>query len=489
MSSSNPTRKAASDKGAATTVPETATMPFDSDDSVIGSPGDLTMLRPCDLPPVVSEVVANSPIKRRIAAFFAAVTCLCTLVTRVRCHYYFDVHRLHALLLQTIIEGPQSCGKSFVADIENLIMGPTLRKRDAEQRKLEMQYAEKKRRRANNKELPEEPKTTVRCLPATVSKTRLLSRSVALELCYGEQATFWQFGEELSQVSDSNKRGFSDLRTILRTAYDLGSLWGQDYFTSDSCSAIVDLMLNSLYCATPSAVDYLYDNKAILGGDITRTIIVTLEDSPENDTAKFLPYTPQQQERIDKMLERLMSDCYLPNGQLQPTQLVDMSWLDRDCKIFIGQKAELYARTGRESVQVFRKRSSVSAFRITTLCYYLFSIDFGFDPTAPEGHEKARKLCRRIYRFCADYIFLSMMQRWGESFDKLNGKGKESETENKPREAFFDALPDEFDRNTLLLTMKEHQIISPARQFIWLWSKRLHLIEVIGPHQWRKVKK
>lgn len=476
-------------KGAAPTDAAMEDVFFDEDSGIYASPNGLQMLRPSDLPSPLSEVVANAPMNRRAGSFFAAATALATLATRIRCRYYHNSFRLHALLLQTIVEGPQSCGKSFVADIENLIMGPTLRKRDAEQRKLEMQYAEKKRRRANNKELPEEPKTTVRCLPATVSKTRLLSRSVALEMSYNEQLTFWQFGEELSQVSDSNKRGFSDLRTILRTAYDLGSLWGQDYFTSDSCSAIVDLILNSLYCATPSAVDYLYDNKAILGGDITRTIIVTLEDSPENDTQMFIPYTPEQQENINRTLQRIMDDCYLPDGHIQPTKLIDMSWIDRECKIFIARKATLFSKVGKESVNVFRKRSSVSAFRIATLCYYLFSISMGFDPTLSEGDEKARKYCRRIYRFCAEYIYRSMMHRWGERFDQLNAKGRCQEPKTQTHDSFFDSLPDVFDRNTLQLTMKEHQIVSPARQFIWLWSKRLHLIEEVGPNQWRKIKK
>lgn len=39
---------------------------------------------------------------------------------RVRLHYYYDT-RPSALLLQVLIEGAQSSGKSFAADIESLI--------------------------------------------------------------------------------------------------------------------------------------------------------------------------------------------------------------------------------------------------------------------------------------------------------------------------------------------------------------------------------
>ena len=129
-------------KGAAPTDAAMEDVFFDEDSGIYASPNGLQMLRPSDLPSPLSEVVANAPMNRRAGSFFAAATALATLATRIRCRYYHNSFRLHALLLQTIVEGPQSCGKSFVADIENLIMGPTLRKRDAEQRKLEMQYAE-----------------------------------------------------------------------------------------------------------------------------------------------------------------------------------------------------------------------------------------------------------------------------------------------------------------------------------------------------------
>ena len=73
------------------------------------------------LPPIMRDVVRNAPDSRKVAAFVACLSPLCALATRVRLHYYYDGTRKSALLLQVIIEAPQSSGKQFAADIEKLI--------------------------------------------------------------------------------------------------------------------------------------------------------------------------------------------------------------------------------------------------------------------------------------------------------------------------------------------------------------------------------
>ena len=80
-----------------------------------------------DLPPIIREIVTNSPKSRKLPSFIASLSPLCALATRVRLRYFHDPHRPHALLLQVVIEGAQSSGKSFAADIENLIMATTLK--------------------------------------------------------------------------------------------------------------------------------------------------------------------------------------------------------------------------------------------------------------------------------------------------------------------------------------------------------------------------
>ena len=90
-------------------------------------------LKDKDLPPIIREVVGNAPQNRKLPCFVACLSPLCALAPRVRLQYYYDGTRPSALLLQVIIEAPQSCGKQFAADIEKLIMDNTLKAQDQQQ--------------------------------------------------------------------------------------------------------------------------------------------------------------------------------------------------------------------------------------------------------------------------------------------------------------------------------------------------------------------
>jgi len=210
-----------------------------TDDEEFTTPLDhLSLPKDADLPPIIREVVTNAPKNRKLASFIACLSPLCALASRVRLKYYYD-SRPSALLLQVLIEGQQSAGKSFAADIEDLIMARTLKARDKAQRRLEQEYREKKKRRSQNKQMEEEPQTTIRVIPPTISKTVLTRRADFYERILGDTLTFWMFAEELAQVTDAGKAGYSNLRTIMRTAYDLGSLFGIDYASDNSYSASI----------------------------------------------------------------------------------------------------------------------------------------------------------------------------------------------------------------------------------------------------------
>ena len=99
-----------------------------------------------DLPAIFRQVVINAPANRKVPSFVACLSPLCALATRIRLKYYYD-SRSSALLLQVIIEGSQSVGKSFAAIIERLLMDSTLKLRDKQQRLIEQEYREKKKRR------------------------------------------------------------------------------------------------------------------------------------------------------------------------------------------------------------------------------------------------------------------------------------------------------------------------------------------------------
>ena len=457
-------------------------LPFEEESKVLSPLERLSLPKDKDLPPVIREIVTNAPQNRKIPAFIASLPPLCAMCPRVRLHYYYDT-RPSALLLQVLIEGAQSSGKSFAADIESLIMDKTLKARDKAMRRLEQEYRDKKKRRKANEKLEEEPQTTVRVVPPTISKTVLTKRADLYERVLGDTLTFWMFAEELAQVTDAGKNGYSNLRTIMRTSYDLGSLFGIDFASDNSYSAIVDINICSMFCATPAALDEYFDKKAIEGGNITRTILCKIDDDLGEDGAIFIPYTSEQRSAIDTMLARLMNETYDNDGGLQPTVDLDMSWLDKTVCKWVRGKGNEATLSGSQALDVFRKRSSVSAFRIAALCQYLYMQE----ETSSLTLDIIQKRVRQIYLFMAEYILQNMLERWGKRFEELNAK-REAELKPGPKENLFDQLTETFTREQLNLLIEKQGKVTPDKVFINRW-KKLRVIEIIDKNTFRKVKK
>lgn len=453
---------------------------FEGESQALSSQRLISLPKDKDLPPIISEIVTNAPQNRKTESFISSIAPLCAIATRVRLQYYYDT-RPSALLLQVLIEGAQSSGKSFAADIERLIMDKTLKLRDKAMRRQEQEYRDKRKRRKANEKLEEEPETTIRVVPPTISKTVLTKRADMYDRVYGDTLTFWMFAEELAQVTDAGKNGYSNLRTIMRTAYDLNSKFGIDFASDNSYSAIVDINICSMFCATPSAIDDYFDKKAIEGGNITRTILCRLNDVIGEDGAIFMPYTPEQQKRIDTMLNRLMNRTYNSDGGLEPTVMLDTQWLDRTVCRWVRDKAKEASITGSQALDVFRKRSSVSAFRVAALCQYLYELDNQLTT------EVMQKRVRQIYLFMADYILKTMLDRWGKRFEELNTK-RAQENKPGPRTGLFDLLTETFNRAQLRAIIDEQGKMTPDRIFLCQW-KKMHLIEEIEKDTFRKLKK
>ena len=66
-------------------------------------PSKYSLPKDKDEPAVVRELMTNAPGPFKIPTFFASVTCLTGVATRIRVYYPYDGMNEHALLLQTII--------------------------------------------------------------------------------------------------------------------------------------------------------------------------------------------------------------------------------------------------------------------------------------------------------------------------------------------------------------------------------------------------
>ena len=377
------------------------------------------------LPLIFRELMRNAPEPYKVATFFAAATCLSCVATRIRVYYPYDGLNEHALLLQTIISGEQSSGKSFVRNnIEKVIMAH-LRRRDEEQRQQEQAYREMKQTASKAEKLPSPPRTVIRTCPISIYIAQLIKRADAPQRYFGTPLTLWSFTDELSAAVESNKRAFSNIKTIARTSYDLHSTYGVDYLSDNAYSATVDILQCSLYLSTPSALDDYADKSFIEGGGITRTILVPLSDVIGEEAPLFKTLTTEQQAAIDATLQRMDADVFSETtGTIQPELFIDMEWLFPTVRAWCNEQNRQILRSGSRAHNTFFKRSSVSAFRSATLCAYPYGLEKGSQRLSMKHHRRVKQ----IYLFAAQYILDSMFRKWGKRYEALTQQRIPSES-------------------------------------------------------------
>ena len=419
------------------------------------------------LPLIFRELMRNAPEPYKVATFFAAATCLSCVATRIRVYYPYDGLNEHALLLQTIISGEQSSGKSFVRNnIEKVIMAH-LRRRDEEQRQQEQAYCEMKQTASKAEKLPSPPRTVIRTCPISISIAQLIKRADAPQRYFGTPLTLWSFTDELSAAVESNKRAFSNIKTIARTSYDLHSTYGVDYLSDNAYSATVDILQCSLYLSTPSALDDYADKSFIEGGGITRTILVPLSDVIGEEAPLFKTLTTEQQAAIDATLQRMDADVFSETtGTIQPELFIDMEWLFPTVRAWCNEQNRQILRSGSRAHNTFFKRSSVSAFRIATLCAYPYGLEKGSQRLSMKHHRRVKQ----IYLFAAQYILDSMLSRWGKRYEELTQQRIQGES--RVRVPLFDQLSQTFTRDQLDELIKRLEISTPSRIFLSKWKAK-----------------
>lgn len=436
-------------------------------------PSAFSLPRDKDLPPVIRELVSNAPDKFKMATFIAAVAPLGCLATRLRFYYPFDQGPM-ACLLQTIICSEQSGGKSFARNVENVIMAKQ-KQRDNDQRRQEQAYRELKQTSSKTEKLPDPPKTAIICCPVSISIAQLIKRADSPVRMFGTPLTLWTFTEELATATETNKRAFSNIKSIMRTAYDLGSEYGIDYLSDSSYSATVDILYNTMFCTTPSALDDYMDRKAIEGGNCTRTIVYDLGSQLGDEAPIFKRITPRQQLIIDRTIDQMMRDTYSEDGNIMPEKYIDMSWLDNEVRRWCTEKNLEAIKTGSTALGVFFKRSSVSAYRIAALCQYLYGM---------EDTRAMRKKVKQIYLAMAEQILSGMLEKWGKRFEDL--QAKRIELSSPVKRDLYANLPQDFNRDLLRETIKRLELTTPDWVFLSKWNAK-GLIKKISKNQFQKI--
>lgn len=423
-----------------------------------------------DLPGSVRPFVDAAPSDFKLAVLLTVLCCYCALATRLRVKYPYDID-LHALLVQVLICGEPGAGKSFTRGIVNRLMGQ-LKLRDKEMRAKEKEYR-KAVKKLKNKTLPDEPQIDVRCIQ-TITKAMLTKRVDEIQSKYGETLTLFLFSEEASLLADSNKRIFADLRTLDRLAYDLGAEYCSESMYDAGVNSEVDIIWCSLFCGTENSIKEYIDKRSIEGGNVTRKILCQLPDMLGNKAPAFMPIGEQDGACIEQTVSRLLHDTYGDNDTLQPIHVVHMEWLDKQVDKWCNKQRIEVIRSGSRSRNCFYKRSSVSAFRLATMLYYLWGED-----------ETKQKYVIRFYHFMATYILEGLLNQWGREFDEMHQNDPDDTPKKK---SIYELCPQRFTRDQLRELIVNQKLKTDVRHFISRWKKArlIHEVKNAGTELYEK---
>ncbi len=436
----------------------------------------VSAIESADLPLAVRAYFDTAPDNFKIPSVLTALCCYCALGTRLRVKYKYDTD-LHALLLQIVVVGNPGDGKSFTRPIVYRLIKP-IKLRDDEMRRQEQAYKDlvKQNQNKRNIQLPDEPLTDLRFLQKITYK-KLIKRADLFNRKYGDTMAFMFYSEELAGIQEQYRNAYSDLRTASRLAYDLGALDSNDTLSDNSYNAMVDIIWCSLFCATPAALDKYMDKTSIEGGNVTRNIIAELGDLMGETAPVFREMTAEENACVDNTVKMLMDETYTPEGKLCPTKIVDMSWLFDDIERWCCAQRTKVLKTGSRALDCFYKRSSVSAFRLATMCYYLFEKEIPEDSEKnKDTEENIRKHVTNFYFFMAQYTLDGLMKRWGRKFEAMQKNGNEGDDR---KVSLYDSMPKVFSRDQLHEQIVKLELSTDAQVFICKWRKA-HLIHQIS---------
>ena len=321
------------------------------DSGIVSAPNPL----PKDLPPLISWLARRYPLNSR-CAILASLPILGCLLSRLRARYLDGTEE--SPIFMTAIVGTQASGKSFLKEIYNLLAFPML-EADMESMRREQEYKEKLRRAKNSKRQPELETFPVRCIPATVSNTQLLRRAhqnMGLALL--------SFAPEIDTVVRSGKAGaWAQKGDVYRIGFEAG-LYGQDFASDNSYSAVVELRYNLLFSGTDAAMKCFFNN--VENGMSGRFCLSAMADDRGQKVQRR-----EQDEKGMKRVAKQVAKLY-EMGSVSPDNTVchlkkTLKALDEWTDMRIAE----YFETGNEALDILRRRSCLIGFRAAMVAWAL----------------------------------------------------------------------------------------------------------------------
>lgn len=221
---------------------------------------------------------------------------------------FYNVNEPTRMNFQTVVVGPPASCKSRILGLVTEHPLKRMREKEREMRRREAEYEELARRNSmrsksgKNGGSESAPKFPVRIVPASISVSKLLYR---MDNADGEH--LFSVENEIGTVSNTNNSGaWANKMEIYKHAFD-NEVYGQDYRSADSYSAMLPIAYNYLFAGTYEAVLEFYNQKAVKTGLATRTIVAYVPDTYDEERPVFKSLSEKDKVYVDGVVELLVN--------------------------------------------------------------------------------------------------------------------------------------------------------------------------------------
>ena len=398
------------------------------------------------LPPLFREFVKIAPPDFKQAVTLCALPLVGTLGSKLRA-YYLDGN-LHSPSFQVSLEAPQASGKSFMTRLSHRVLAPLLA-RDNDGYQVEREYNENSR--ALGSKLTAEqrkemlgpiPKNIIRCIPPTISSTKMLMR---MENARGLHLV--AISEEIDTVTKALSNRVSNYSDALRIAFDNG-FHGQDYASDNSWSGRIQLFYNTLFSGTPKQMCKFYPD--VENGLVSRVCFVSLPDQFGKPMPVWGKMSEKESAEVDRQIERL-DRVSIVGDVVQPDHVMNLDFLNRAMDLWLKEQQKEAVNTGDRTRDTFCRRAAVVGFRAGMLAYFLYG-------------EKPSRTYRRNTILFAQWVADCMLKQHLLRF-QLDNSGS-----NTNRwETAYGLLPDEFNREELQRVLNVTGSNTPLKNVLYKW--------------------
>ena len=411
-------------------------------------------LRPLlDDSPGLREAVATLPEHHRIGGVLAAGAMFGSYLTRTW-WYHFDGKPYRLSFLVYII-GDAASGKSFVVDMDRLIMAPMLAA-DRVGREWERKYKEEmKRRAASSKDAkasaPEQQHPVIRYVPSTISNAMLYRRltdAVDTETTdtHGEpmHLHIYTCEAELAtalRVQTGSWAGKLDLEC---KSFQ-NEMAGVDYANDQSQNGIIQVNWNQVVSGTPDALRRKIRPATVLDGLVTRLCVFTM---PTNDYAMIGRRRPLVDNDRECLLRSLGLRLEKLKGELACERLVDY------CYDYERELTEQAAMNEDRCLDYFRKRIPVIMMRYALVRAVLRQLPQLLEGAALQIDNSDLEFAKLI----GDFVLMEQMYMFGNDvMDALEHQDAAFVPRRRTQrmKERFERLPSTFTRETMVQMVPE----------------------------------